>query len=192
MMSPDYMIKSCCNKLWIPQTVADRAMIIFDKFRKSLGGGNPANHTAAVVYMACRERGVARSMKEIFSALDADSKKARRAYYKLHKSMDAVLPVPDAAGFATRLASDLNLPEKTARRALKILERLNDAGLTTGHGPTILAAYATYAALNRTEGVTQGMIVKAAGISEAVLRELGVAVRADEFAVRMNATGSVR
>ena len=125
-------------------------------------------------------------------ALNANSKKARHAYYNLHKSMDANLPIPNAAGYATRLASDLKLSEKTARRALKILERLNGAGLTVGRNPVILAAYATRAALDHTEGVTQRMIVKVAGISEVVLRELDVTVRADGFAARMNSTGLAR
>ena len=185
----DYMIKSCCAKLGIPQTVADRAMIIFGKFKKSLGYGSPANHAAAVVYMACREHCVARGMKEVFLALNADSKKARHAYYNLHKSMDADLPIPNATGYATRLASDLKLSEKTARRALKVLERLNGTEPVAGHGPVILAAYATYVALDLTEGVTPKMIADAAGIMDGILYTIDKTVQADEFATRMGAIG---
>ena len=188
----NHLAKSCCDKLGIPRAVAGRAMIIFDKFRKSLGGGNPANHAAAVVYMACREQNVARSMKEVFLTLNANSKKTRHAYYKLHKSMDADLPIPNAAGYATRLASDLGLSEKTTRRALKVLERLNGTDVAAGHGPIILAAYATYVALDHMEGITPKMIADAAGITDSILYTINKTVQADEFAARMNAVGSAR
>ena len=108
-------------------------------------------------------------------AVNANRRGVKRAYAILHKSMDAALPVQDSVGFATRLASDLGLPEKTTRRALKILERLDASGRAEGRSPITLAAYAIYAALDGTEGVTQRRIAMSAGITDVALRILSKA-----------------
>ncbi len=174
-LNATYMTKSCCTKLGMPQAVGDRAMIMFDRFRHTLRGRRLADLVAATLYMACREHGVTRSMKEVAMAVNANRRGAKRAYTILHKSMDATLPVQDSAGFATRLASDLGLPEKTARRALKILEQLDASGRAEGRSPITLSAYAIYAALDGTEGVTQRRIAQSAGITDVSLRLLNKA-----------------
>ena len=167
-----YMAKSCCAKLGLPQAVEGRAMITFDKFRHTLRGRRLADMVAATLYMACREHGVTRSLKEVVSAAGANRKGAKRAYTFLHTSMNVALPVQGSAGFATRLASDLELSEKITRKALKILERLEASGRAEGRSPITLAAYAVYAALDGTEGVTQRMIANSAGVTDVVLRQL--------------------
>ena len=174
-LNATYMAKSCCAKLGMPQAVEGRAMIIFDRFRHMLRGRCLADLVAATLYMACREHGVTRSLKEVAMAVNANRRGVKRAYAILHKSMDAALPVPDSAGFATRLASNLGLPEKTTRKALKILERLDASGRAEGRSPITLAAYAVYAALDGTEGVTQRRIAMSAGITDIALRLLSKA-----------------
>ena len=140
--------KACCAKLGLPSTMRERAIVLFNKFRAELRGRNVSVMSAAVLYMACREHSITRSMAEICRVMDADLKATRRAYANLHKSHEIPLPIPTPAGFATRLASDLGLPEKTARKALNILKRLNDSGQTAGRHPGMLAAYAVYVAAN--------------------------------------------
>ncbi len=171
-LNATYMAKSCCAKIGMPQVVAERAIFLFDKFRRILRSKRAADMAAAVIYMACREHGVTRSLKEVSFALNANPKGARRVYGSLYESMDAKLPIQTPTGFATRLASDLELPEKTARKALGILKRLNASGRAEGHNPILLAVYATYVALDGTEDITQNRIAKAARISSVGLRLL--------------------
>ena len=69
---------------------------------------------------------------------------------------------------------------------------MNGTDVAAGHGPIILAAYATYVALDHMEGVTPKMIANAAGITDRILYTINKTAQADEFAARMNAVGSAR
>ena len=77
----------------LPSVTGERAIVLFNNFRAELRGRNVSAMSVAVLYMACREHSITRSMAEICRAMDADPKATRRAYAKLHQSYKITLPV---------------------------------------------------------------------------------------------------
>ena len=166
-------ISSCGAKLGLPSVVRARANSLFHKFRPELRGRSCAVMAAATLYMSCREFSVPRSMAEICAASNVDLKQVRRAYKKICTSYEVSLPAPTSEGFATRLASTVGLSGKTSRKALGVLNRLNESGLAEGKHPVLVAACAVYiAAVEDGAHISQNEISMESGVSAAGMRQL--------------------
>ena len=142
-LSVTHNVHVCCTKLGLPLVVTERALSLFTKSRALLGKGRIASSfSAAVLFLACREHSVARTMAEICKTMNAREKLTRTMYKQLLQIHEVALPIPTPESFVPRLISKLGLSEKTARKAFKILNVMNDAGTTAGKMPKALAAYA--------------------------------------------------
>jgi transcription initiation factor TFIIB len=81
------------------------------------------------------------------------------------------MPVADPAKSITKVASKAGVGEGTRRRALEILSRARQAGLSAGKDPAGLAASALYvASVLAGERTTQRDIAMAAGVTEVTIR----------------------
>ena len=75
------------------------------------------------------------------------------------------------ADYIARFASSLKLNAETQSNAIEILERAQKAELTSGRGPTGIAAAALYvAALLHGEKRTQREVADVAGVTEVTIR----------------------
>ena len=167
-----YMIRTICTKLGLPNSVSDDATAIILKHKQVFAYRNHSDSASAAIYRSCRSAGIARSMKEISTAANANAKGCRKAYGKLCAVMENVEP-PSAVGFATRLASDLGLPEVVSRKALKLLDECDKLRFIVGKSPILLAAYVVYtASRDMDEPPTQNEVTGAAGVSTVGLRNM--------------------
>ena len=172
---------SCCAKLGLPSAVGSRALSLFKKFRAELRGRNVAVLTAAVLYIACREHLVPRSMVEICTAMNVNHKHVRKAYKRIRKSYAMTLPIQTSEGFATRISSNMGLPEQVSRKALDILNGLGRSGLNVGRHPQLVAAYAVYmAARDCGIDVAAATVAAASGITAPGILNLVKAVNAEK------------
>jgi transcription initiation factor TFIIB len=75
------------------------------------------------------------------------------------------------ADYIARFASSLKLAAETQSKAVEILEEAQHAELTSGRGPTGIAAAALYvAALMHGEKRTQREVADVAGVTEVTIR----------------------
>ena len=162
------IINTCCARLGLPRAVNERSMRIFVKFRRLLRGGvDKSSFAASVLYIACREHSIPRSLNDICKIMNTDLHLARSVYKRLYAEYGVNLPIPTADGIITRIASDLKLPEKVTRSALATLKLLNKNGLTAGRKPTVLATYAIQKATIKYDiGVLKKPVARAAGVSQ--------------------------
>ena len=129
---------------------------------------------AACVYAACRINRIPRTLDEISSVSRASKKEVGRSYRILAKTvLTQICKVPPASpiDYIPRLVSQLGLPGEVQTRAVEILNIAMQLGITSGKGPTGLAAAAVYLAcvlLNYKK--TQREIAQAAGVTEVTVR----------------------
>ena len=82
------------------------------------------------------------------------------------------MPIQTPGGFTTRLASDPSVPEKTARKAIGMLDRIHETGMMVGNSPLILASGIIYiAAQDDGLKVSQTKIVRASGTTTVGMRK---------------------
>ena len=96
--------------------------------------------------------------------------------------LDFVVSITDPVKSITKIASKIEIMEKTVRKAVQILDAAQDAGIVAGKNPEIIAATAIYAACIITgEAKSQIAISEAAGVSTVSIRN-----RILEFKTELN------
>jgi len=126
---------------------------------------------AALTYAVCREMGNPRTLEEIIEACNVDKREVGRAYRYLARELKLrILPVAPE-NFVPRFCSILGLSDKVQAKALEILKKVEKKGLSSGKGPTGIAAAAIYiASVLVGERRTQREIADTLGITEVTIR----------------------
>ena len=105
-----------------------------------------------------------------------------RAYRVLFRELGFTVSVVDPIKSISKIASKINISEKTIRKAIQILDAAQDAGIVSGKNPEIMAATAIYAACVITgELKSQVIIAEAAGTSTVSIRN-----RIHEFKIKLD------
>ena len=170
------------DKLGLSQAVKERSAYIYRKAldRGLLRGRSIVGIAAASVYAACRDTETPRTLKDIASVNNLDKKSVARDYRILLREMDLSMPVADAARNVHRIASQVGLSEKVARRAIDVIRRTEEKEISAGKAPMGLAASALYlAGVLEGEVKTQKEIAQAAGVTEVTVRNRYKGLRAD-------------
>ncbi|MEM2778317.1 MAG: transcription initiation factor IIB [Candidatus Jordarchaeales archaeon] len=167
-------LERICDKLHIPQSVKERAAVIYRKaLEKDLVRGRSINAiTCAALYAACRSGGVPRTAKEIAEASLAEKKDVMRCYRLILKNLDVKVPIPDPVACVSKIAEPLGISGEVQGHAVEILRRAREKRETCGKEPMGLAAAALYIACQQMgiAGVTQGRIADVAGVTEVTIR----------------------
>ena len=123
------------------------------------------------MYIACRELGIPKTLKEIAVANNIKRTTLAKSYRLLINKLDIKIPNIDPTKCITKVANKANLNEKTKRKAMDIMYDLNRKEVPAGKDPMGIAATVLYiACLNTGEKRTQTDIAQAAGITEMTLR----------------------
>jgi len=162
------------DKLGLSDTVVEKTAYIYRKAqqRMLIRGRTISGILAAAIYIACRELGTPRTLKDISVGSDVRLKEVARSYRLLCFELDLKIPIVDPMKCVSRVANKAKLNEKTKRQAAEIMNNvIQRETLSAGKDPMGLAASVLYlASLNTGENITQANIADAAGVTEVTIR----------------------
>jgi len=161
------------STLNLPKNILETASVIYRKAVKKrlIRGRSIQGVTAAALYMACRQCGVARTLDEISQITTIHKKEIGRSYRFIVKELETFVPSLSAIHYVSRFANQLGLAGKVETMAQRILQTATTMRLTSGRGPTGIAAAATYiASVLAGERRTQREIAEVARVTEVTIR----------------------
>jgi transcription initiation factor TFIIB len=157
----------------LPKNILETASVIYRRAvkRHLIRGRSIQGVTAAALYMACRQCGVARTLDEISTISHINKKEIGRSYRFIVKELECFIPPLTPNYYVSRFANQLGLAGKVENVALRILQTASSIRLTSGRGPTGIAAAATYiASVLASEHRTQREIAEIANVTEVTIR----------------------
>jgi transcription initiation factor TFIIB len=161
------------DKLGLSDAIIENTAYLYRKAqqRKFLRGRSMPAVICAATYIACRDLGVSKTMKDIASASNVKRKNIARVYRQLMLELDYKVPNIDPVKCVVRVANKAKLTEKTKRQALSIMEKVTENEISAGKDPMGLAATVLYISCIKTgENISQKEISYVAGVTEVTLR----------------------
>jgi transcription initiation factor TFIIB len=162
------------HRLQLSEAAVEKAAYLYRKAQQNrlIRGRTISGVLSAAVYIACREMGVPRSLKEIASVTNNKVKEISQDYRLLYFKLDLKVPNVDPLKYISKIASKVGLSEITKYHAAEMLNNIIKEGKSAGKDPMGLAATVLYlAGVKNHENVTQGFIAKAAGVTEVTIRK---------------------
>lgn len=166
-------ITKIANTLSLPKNIIETASLIYRKAVKErlIRGRSIQGVTSAAIYLACRQCGLPRTLEEIAQASNVNKKEVGRSYRFLIKELNYFIPPLKPGQYVTKFSNQLTMQGKVEEIAHKILAVAKDLKLTSGRGPTGIAAAASYIASVLTgERKTQREIAEIAQVTEVTIR----------------------
>jgi transcription initiation factor TFIIB len=166
-------ITKFANNLGLPKNIVETASVIYRKAVKErlIRGRSIQGMTAAAIYLACRQCGLARTLEEIAQASNVNKKEVGRSYRFLIRELNYSIPPLKPSQYITKFSNQLTMQGKVEEIAHKILTAAKELKLTSGRGPTGIAAAASYIASVLTgERKTQREIAEIAQVTEVTIR----------------------
>lgn len=157
----------------LPRNVRETASSIYRKAvnKNLIRGRSIEGVVAASLYAACRECGVPRTLDEIASSCSAGRKEIGRTYRFMTRELKLMLMPTKPQDYVQRFCSELELSGNVQSTATKILKDAAEKELTSGRGPTGVAAAAIYiASIQCNERRTQREVAEVAGVTEVTIR----------------------
>jgi len=162
------------DKLGLPAAVIERTAYIYRKARQRglVRGRTIDGILTAAIYIACRDLGVPKTLKEVAATNSIRLKTLSRCYRTLVTKLDiSTPPVIDPMKCIVKVANNADLNENTKRQAMDVMDNLTKKEISAGKNPMGLAATVLYVSSLKTgENKTQTDIADAAGITEVTLR----------------------
>ncbi len=166
-------LKRVSSFLNLPKSVSEEASRIYTlAVQKGLVRGRSMESVVAgAVYAACRRHDVPRTLDELSEASEIEKKEVGRTYRFITRELGIKILPSDPADYVPRFASSLNLSPEAQSKSVEIIEQAQEEELTSGRGPTGIAAAALYvAALIKGEKKTQREVADVAGVTEVTIR----------------------
>ena len=166
-------ISKIANNLNLPKNILETASVIYRKAVKEhlIRGRSIQGVTSAALYVACRQCGLARTLEEIAQASNINKKEVGRSYRFLIKELNYFIPPVKPSQYITKFSNQLTMQGKVEEIGHKILSTARDLKLTSGRGPTGIAAAASYISSVLTgERKTQREIAEIAQVTEVTIR----------------------
>jgi transcription initiation factor TFIIB len=149
------------DRLGLTEAAVEEAAYIYRKAqqRQFMRGRSISAVLDAAVYIACREIGISRKLKDIATISNVKYKFLARTYRLLVFELDLKVPVTDPMKCIARVANNANLSEKVKRQAIRIMNDLINRKISAGKNPMALAATVLYLSCIKTDqNITQGTI----------------------------------
>jgi len=126
---------------------------------------------AALVYAVSRQFGTPRTLDEIAEASGLEKREIGRTYRYIARELRVRILPADPKDFVPRFCSILNLSDKVQATAIKILKKAKKMDITSGKGPTGVAAAAIYiACVLAGEKRTQREVASIVNVTEVTIR----------------------
>lgn len=168
------------DKLALTDAIIEKSAYIYRKAmeKKLIRGRSIHGLLAACIYAACRNTDTPRTLKDIEEVANVKRKALAKCYRVLMEKLDLKMPVVNSTHYVARIASKLEVNEKTKRLAFTILHDYELTGEMAGKSPTGLAATALYlACVKMGENFTQKQVSAAANITEVTIRNRSAAIK---------------
>ena len=172
------------STLGLPRNVRETAAMIYRKAlrEKLIRGRSIEGVTAAVLYAACRQCNVPRTLEEISKIAQMKKKDIGRNYRNISRKLELKLLPTTPQDYIPRFCSHLKLSNDVQEKTIEILKYAGRKELTSGRGPTGLASAALYiASVICGERRTQREVAEIAGVTEVTIRN-----RYKEIAKKLN------
>jgi len=166
-------LKRVASYLKLPGSVEEEAARIYTMaVQKGLVRGRSMESVVAgALYAACRRHEVPRTLDELSEASGIEKKEIGRTYRFVTRELGITILPSNPADYIARFSSALKLSAETQSKSIEILEQAQKAELTSGRGPTGIAAAALYvSALLHGEKRTQREVADVAGVTEVTIR----------------------
>jgi len=166
-------LKRVSSYLKLPESVEEESARIYTLAvqRGLVRGRSMESVVAGALYAACRRHEVPRTLDELSEASGIDKKEIGRTYRFITRELQIRILPSNPVDYLARFASALKLSAETQSRAVDILEQAQNSELTSGRGPTGIAAASLYvAALINNEKRTQREVADVAGVTEVTIR----------------------
>jgi len=161
------------SMLTLPRNIRETAAMIYRKAarQKLTRGRTIEGITAAVLYAACRQCNVPRTLEEISKVSQIKKKEVGRNYRKISSKLKLKILPTTPQDYISRFCSYLNLGNDVQIKATDILKKASSEELTSGRGPTGMAAAAIYiASVLCGKRRTQREVAEVAGVTEVTIR----------------------
>ncbi|MDK2907954.1 MAG: transcription initiation factor [Candidatus Woesearchaeota archaeon] len=166
-------LKRVSSYLKLPASVEEEAARIYTQAvqRGLVRGRSMESVVAGSLYAACRRHEVPRTLDELSEASGIDKKEIGRTYRFITRELEIKILPSNPVDYLARFVSSLKLSPETQSLAVEVLNKAQKAELTSGRGPTGIAAAALYvAALINGEKRTQREVADVAGVTEVTIR----------------------
>src|SRR3989344_4146039 len=166
-------LKRVSSFLKLPGSVEEEAARVYTMAvqRGLVRGRSMESVVAVALYAACRRHEIPRTLDELSEASGIDKKEVGRTYRFITRELGMRILPSNPIDYLPRFASALRLNAETQSKAVDILEEAQECELTSGRGPTGIAAASLYiAALINNEKRTQREVADVAGVTEVTIR----------------------
>ena len=160
-------------KLALSDATVEKTAYIYRKVlaKKICAGRSISIILSASLYAACRFTNTPRTIQDISDATNLKRTSIHRIYRLLVRELDLTLESYNPISFISRIATNLNVSEKTKRDSIEVLARADAMMVTAGKNPVALAATAVYlASIKNHENLTQTKVADVSGISSVTIR----------------------
>jgi transcription initiation factor TFIIB len=161
------------SKIGLHRQVREEAAMLYRRAVQDnlVRGRSVEGVAAAALYGACRRCEVPRTLNEITRASRASKKEVGRTYRYISRELKLNLQPASPAVYIIRFCRELELPGYVESAAINILNQAIEAELTSGRGPTGVAAAAIYiASVVYDQRKTQKTIAETVGVTEVTIR----------------------
>jgi transcription initiation factor TFIIB len=174
-------ISEICQNCSLPKNVIETASIIYrslDGKNIQVKGKSVDSISAAVVYMACKQCDVIRSLDEILrevchaSKVKSKTKLASRYYRTLVMELGTnTAPIVTMDKYISKIANMTKTDTRVERLSLEIAEKTKDRNLADGKAPNgIAAAYLYIASILLGQNIIQRDVSSVSGVTEVTIR----------------------
>lgn len=166
-------LKRVASFLKLPKSVEEESARIYTLAvqRGLVRGRSMESVVAGALYAACRRHEVPRTLDELSEASGIEKKEIGRTYRFVTRELGISVMPSNPADYIARFASSLRLSPESQSHAVEILQKAQKKELTSGRGPTGIAAAALYvSALIHGEKRTQREVADVAGVTEVTIR----------------------
>jgi len=169
------------DKLGLSDAVVEKTAYIYRKAQERglVRGRQIHSVLAATVYIACREMGSPRILKDIAETSNIKRKDITRNYRRLVIELDLKIPIVEPMKCIARIANKVDVSQKTKRKAIDIMSDITKGGgISAGKNPMGLAATVLYLSCSLTgeDNIAQTIFAKTAGVTEVTIRNISRAL----------------
>ena len=169
------------DKLGLSNAVIEKTAYIYRKVQGAgfVRGRKVNTVLGASLYIACREFGIPRTLREITLINNEKYIETSRVYRQIVLYLGKSIPRISLHKYVEKVGKRAKLEEKNIRRALYLMKKVQEIGLSAGKDPMGIVGAVIYLSLpkndekiTRKKIVTQAKIADAAGVSEVTIRNI--------------------